>query len=180
MSSCIHMNFYPCLWPTCRAWHPALWNLTVIFTVEVPVAGAWAWQRWCWSMAVVRSGYSVWVLDRELVWNVWWKPLADTFWHHWEDRTIWINLAWSCVVDLQLFASVDPDIFRLLFACLRAAGIMKGFTSCSGILTEQLFKAPLTSVLLYPDRTSHALIHLSVLTISFHKYLNIFGFWLST
>lgn len=46
----------------------------------------------------------------------------------------------------------------------------KDLLSCGGILIEQLFKAPLTSVLLYPDRTSHVLIHLSVLTISFHKY----------
>lgn len=75
-------------------------------------------------MAVVRSSYSVWVLDRELVWNVWWKPLADT---------IWINLVQSRLVDLQLFAPVGPDIFWLLFACLRAAGMMRERIYCPAL-----------------------------------------------
>lgn len=136
VSSCIHMNFYPCLWPTCRTQHLALWNLTVIFAMKIPVwfAVTWAWpQCWCWSMAAVRSRYSVWILDRKLVWNVWWKPLADTFWHHWEDRPTWINLVWSRLVDLQLFASVGPDIFWLPFVCLRAAGMMRERIYCPAV-----------------------------------------------
>lgn len=111
---------------------PGTWpcgtSFIVIFTTEVPVqfAVTWVWhQCWCWSMAVVGSGCSVWVLDRELVWNVWWKPLADTFWRHWEDRPTWINLIWSDLVELRLFAFVGPDVFRLPFACLRATGMLR-------------------------------------------------------
>lgn len=132
VSSCVHMNFHPCLWPTCRTQHLALWtSLIVIFTAEVPVQFpvTWAWhQGWCWSCS--GSGYSVWVLDWELVWNVWWKPLADTLWHHWEDRPTCINLIWSHLVDLQLFASVGPDTFRFPFACLMATGMMRERIYC--------------------------------------------------